>query len=72
MRNPRKPDRVAMAAAIQDFLRAAGLPLKNDPNLADTPERVAEAWAERVPRRLRPDARGGAGRDLPGAAELVR
>ncbi|HEX8824150.1 MAG TPA: GTP cyclohydrolase I [Archangium sp.] len=34
-----------MAAAIQDFLRAAGLPLKSDPNLAGTPERVAEAWA---------------------------
>ena len=34
-----------MAAAIQDFLRAAGLPLDSDPNLVGTPERVAEAWA---------------------------
>lgn len=41
-----KPDRAAMATAIQDFLRAAGLPLDVDPNLAETPERVAEAWAE--------------------------
>jgi GTP cyclohydrolase I len=32
-----------MAAAVKEFLRAAGLPL-SDPNLADTPERVAEAW----------------------------
>ncbi|MDY7224834.1 GTP cyclohydrolase I [Hyalangium rubrum] len=32
-----------MAAAIKDFLRAAGLPL-TDPNLTETPERVAEAW----------------------------
>ncbi|WNG48727.1 GTP cyclohydrolase I [Archangium minus] len=41
-----KPDRAAMATAVQDFLRAAGLPLEVDPNLAETPERVAEAWAE--------------------------
>jgi GTP cyclohydrolase I len=32
-----------MAAAVKDFLRAAGLPL-SDPNLQDTPQRVAEAW----------------------------
>ena len=32
-----------MAAAVKDFLRAAGLPL-TDPNLLETPERVAEAW----------------------------
>lgn len=41
-----KPDRAAMAAAIQEFLRAAGVPLASDPNLVGTPERVAEAWAE--------------------------
>jgi GTP cyclohydrolase IA len=40
-----KPDREAMAAAVRDFLRAAGLPLDSDPNLVGTPERVAEAWA---------------------------
>jgi GTP cyclohydrolase I len=34
-----------MAAAVTEFLRAAGLPL-TDPNLADTPERVAKAWAD--------------------------
>ncbi|WNG28399.1 GTP cyclohydrolase I [Cystobacter fuscus] len=40
-----KPDRAAMAVAIQDFLRAAGLSQEEDPNLHETPERVAEAWA---------------------------
>lgn len=39
------PDLEAMAAAVRDFLRASGLPLNEDPNLADTPTRVAEAWA---------------------------
>ena len=34
-----------MAVAIQDFLRAAGLSQEADPNLHETPERVAEAWA---------------------------
>jgi GTP cyclohydrolase IA len=38
------PDVEAMAHAVRDFLRAAGLSL-NDPNLAETPARVAEAWA---------------------------
>jgi GTP cyclohydrolase IA len=33
-----------MAQAVQDFLRAAGLPLETDPNLQRTPTRVAEAW----------------------------
>jgi GTP cyclohydrolase I len=37
------PDPGAMATAVKDFLRAAGLPL-SDPNLQLTPERVAEAW----------------------------
>ncbi|MCY1014884.1 GTP cyclohydrolase I [Pyxidicoccus sp. MSG2] len=37
------PDRAAMARAVEDFLRAAGLPLQ-DANLEGTPERVAEAW----------------------------
>ena len=32
-----------MATAVKDFLRAAGLPL-SDPNLQDTPQRVADAW----------------------------
>ncbi|HEX5747519.1 MAG TPA: GTP cyclohydrolase I [Archangium sp.] len=35
-----------MAAAVRDFLRAAGLPLDSDPNLVGTPERVAEAWGQ--------------------------
>jgi GTP cyclohydrolase I len=38
------PDLEAMAAAVRDFLRASGLP-SGDPNLVDTPRRVAEAWA---------------------------
>jgi GTP cyclohydrolase IA len=41
---PAAPDKTAMAAAIKEFLRAAGLPL-DDENLTATPERVAEAWA---------------------------
>jgi len=40
---PATPDAAAMASAVRDFLRAAGLPL-TDANLVDTPERVAEAW----------------------------
>ncbi|WP_434380765.1 GTP cyclohydrolase I [Melittangium boletus] len=35
-----------MAAAIQAFLDAAGVKTEGDPNLAQTPERVAEAWTE--------------------------
>lgn len=38
-------DRRAMRKAVKDFLAAAGLP-KGDPNLAQTPERVTEAWAD--------------------------
>ena len=41
---PTRPDTAAMARAVEDFLRAAGLPMQ-DPNLAETPARVAEAWA---------------------------
>jgi GTP cyclohydrolase IA len=41
--SPPAPDRAAMATAVRDFLRAAGLPLEN-PHLRETPERVAEAW----------------------------
>lgn len=37
------PDAAAMATAVRDFLRAAGLPLA-DANLVGTPERVTEAW----------------------------
>jgi GTP cyclohydrolase I len=38
------PDRARMQAAVREFLAAAGLDLA-DPNLLDTPARVAEAWA---------------------------
>lgn len=34
-----------MAEAVEGFLRAAGLDA-NDPNLAQTPRRVADAWAD--------------------------
>jgi len=39
----RAPDTSAMARAVADFLRAAGLDLQ-DIHLADTPSRVTEAW----------------------------
>lgn len=39
-----KVDRPAMAKAVRDFLKAAGLEL-SDPNLRETPARVTEAWA---------------------------
>ncbi|MCY0996079.1 GTP cyclohydrolase I [Myxococcus sp. MISCRS1] len=38
------PDPVAMASAVEAFLRAAGLPM-DDENLVDTPKRVADAWS---------------------------
>ena len=38
------PDLAAMASAVDTFLTAAGLP-RSDVNLAETPARVAEAWA---------------------------
>lgn len=41
----RKPNRAAMKRAVADFLSAAGLDL-SDPNLAQTPARVTEAWAD--------------------------
>ncbi len=54
---PRKPDRKAMARAIAQFLAAAGVPPRGE--LAKTPARVAQAWADdfldgyrRDPRRL--------------------
>lgn len=47
-RPPRKPkrriDRKAMERAVADFLKAAGLDLK-EANLAQTPARVTEAWS---------------------------
>jgi GTP cyclohydrolase I len=38
-------NRPAMRRAVKDFLAAAGLKL-TDPNLAQTPQRVTEAWAD--------------------------
>jgi GTP cyclohydrolase I len=35
-----------MAKAVKDFLRAAGLEVVGNPQLARTPERVADAWAQ--------------------------
>lgn len=40
---PSAPDAAAMANAVRDFLRAAGLPL-TDENLVNTPDRVTQAW----------------------------
>ena len=39
------PDLEAMRRAVQQFLLSSGLP-PDDPELKDTPARVAEAWAE--------------------------
>jgi GTP cyclohydrolase I len=39
------PDREGMARAISEFLRAAGLDLR-DPNLTETATRVTDAWAD--------------------------
>ena len=41
----KRPDRARMEKAVAQFLDAAGLDLK-DPNLRQTPQRVAEAWLE--------------------------
>lgn len=42
----KKPDRARMERAVADFLDAAGVDRKRDPNLRQTPQRVAEAWLE--------------------------
>ena len=39
-------DRVAAARAIRDFLSALGFDPRQNPELAETPERVSEAFAE--------------------------
>jgi GTP cyclohydrolase I len=41
----KRPDRARMEKAVAQFLDAAGLDLM-DPNLRQTPQRVAEAWLE--------------------------
>lgn len=46
-----KVDRAAMKRAVADFLRAAGLDAKTDPNLRETPERVTAAWADEFLKR---------------------
>lgn len=43
----RRPDREAMARAIAAFLEAAGLDTA-DPELLETPQKVAQAWAEEL------------------------
>ncbi len=40
----RAPDAAAMERAVAAFLEAAGLDASSDPNLAQTPRRVAESW----------------------------
>jgi GTP cyclohydrolase I len=39
-------DQAEAARAVAQFLRALGVDPDRDPELADTPERVAEAWAK--------------------------
>lgn len=43
-KTPKRPDLAGMRRAVKDFLTASGVDL-TDPNLTETPERVAEAWA---------------------------
>jgi GTP cyclohydrolase IA len=45
LKKSRAPDRAAMARAVADFLSAAGLDVTSK-ELAETPARVAEAWAK--------------------------
>lgn len=44
-RKRRAPDRARMEKAVASFLAAAGLELE-DPNLTQTPQRVADAWVD--------------------------
>jgi GTP cyclohydrolase I len=43
--SPPRVDRAGMARAVEALLKAAGIP-RPDPNLDDTPSRVATAWSE--------------------------
>lgn len=69
-----KPDRARMQAAVKAFLEAAGLDL-GDVNLRETPERVAEAWAEEFLDGYQKDAASALGETYPvpahGRGELV-
>jgi GTP cyclohydrolase IA len=44
----RAVDREAAAGAMQAFLRAIGAPVDSDPELRDTPRRVAEAFSDEL------------------------
>lgn len=50
MNDPRpRPDPVPAASrAVRDFMAALGLPVDADPELRETPERVARAWNEEL------------------------
>jgi GTP cyclohydrolase IA len=50
-------DRAAAARAIGDFLKALGFDPADHPDLADTPERVTEAFADDLLRGQRVDVR---------------
>lgn len=41
-----EPDLLRAARAVEELLRALGADVDGDPELAGTPERVAEAWSE--------------------------
>ncbi len=43
---PNRPDRARAAAAFRELLAAFGLESSGDPNLRDTAERCADAWAD--------------------------
>lgn len=45
-RQPRNPDRAAQERAVADLIRALGLDPATEPELAETPARMAEFYAE--------------------------
>jgi len=59
-----EPDQAGMARAIEAFLRASGVP-RPDPNLDDTPQRVALAWAEEFLDGYRSDPAAVLGKTYP-------
>lgn len=70
----RVADPEAMKRAVADFLRASGADL-NDPNLAETPERVTAAWLDEFLDGYRREPREALGEQFPAptdsAGEMV-
>lgn len=60
----RKPDRAGMERAVRAFLKAAGTPT-DDPELKQTPRRVAAAWADELIDGYQVSARQALGELIP-------